>query len=186
MQADSAANEDNFYGLYTALRPLSEQVLDTFLLVRNNVKDVTGERPGERGVLKEYTAGNRFKGKYKNLDYGIEWAFQFGSRTQDKIHAFVWHNEFGYTLAGIPWKPRADFEFNHGSGDDNTTDGVFKNFDNLYPSNHSNYGFMDLASLRNMNNFKIGLEAKPHPKLKLISDYHILARKWIFWPNGRS
>ncbi len=181
LQADSAAHEDNFYGAYTTLGPFREHVLDMFLFVRHNKKTVAGERSGEVGQLKEYTLGNRFKGKHANLDYGIEWAFQFGSRTHDKIRAWAWHNEVGYTFASVSWTPRVDFEFNYGSGDDNTTDGIFKNFDNLFPTNHFFYGYMDFASLRNMNNFKIGLEAKPYPKLKLVSGYH-----WFFLDSNKS
>ncbi|MBI3999681.1 MAG: alginate export family protein, partial [Candidatus Omnitrophica bacterium] len=152
------------------------------LFIRHNLNnEIVGEKPGERGQLKEYTVGNRFKGKKYNFDYGIEWAWQFGSRAHDDIKAWAWHNEVGYTFVVLPWDPRINFEFNHGSGDDDPSDGDFKNFDNLFPTNHFFYGYMDFASLRNMNNIKLGTDLKPHPRIKLSCDYH-----WFFLDTNRS
>ncbi|OGW84378.1 MAG: hypothetical protein A3C35_07125 [Omnitrophica bacterium RIFCSPHIGHO2_02_FULL_46_11] len=188
-QADSAQHDDNFYGIYTALKPFKDHVLDTFLFIRHNLNnEITGEKPGELGQLKEYTIGNRFKGK-KSLpgrpagifDYGVEWAIQFGSRAHDDIEAWAWHNEIGYTFDVLPWDPRIHFEYNHGSGDSDPRDGTFENFDNLFPTNHIYYGYMDFASLRNMNNIKIGTGVTPHKKIKFSMDYH-----WFFLDTNGS
>ena len=181
-KADSAAHNDNFYGLYNTLKPIKDHVFDTFLFIRHNKNnEIVGERPGELGQLKEYTFGNRFKGKWRNLDYGFEWAGEWGSRAHDDIKAWAWHNEVGYTFRPVPWDPRISFEFNHGSGDDDPTDGDYGNFDNLFPTNHPSYGYMDFASLRNMNNIKAGADVKPTAKLKFSSDYH-----WFFLDTNRS
>ena len=181
-RADSGAHEDNLYGVYTSLRPLLDHVFDTFLFIRHNRNnEIVGEKAGAFGQLKEYTAGNRFKGKKWNFDYGIEWAWQFGSRSHDDIKAWAWHNEVGYTFVVLPWEPRLHFEYNHGSGDDDPRDGDFKNFDNLFPTNHFFYGYMDFASLRNMNDVTIGTDLKPHRKIKLSCDYH-----WFFLDTNRS
>ena len=180
-KADSADHNDNFYGLYTTLKPFKEHILDSFLFVQNNLNnEIVGERPGERGPLNEYTLGNRFKGKKWNFDYGIEWAWQFGSRAHDDIRAWAWHNEVGYTLH-LPWKVRPNFEFNHGSGDSNSHDGHYGNFDNLFPTNHIHYGAIDLASLRNINDFKIGIGIKPLANLDCSTDYH-----WFFLDTDKS
>ncbi len=181
-RVDSSDHADNFYGVYTTLKPLIDQVFDTFLFIRHNRNnEIVGEKSGEVGQLKEYTVGNRFKGKKYNFDYGIEWAWQFGSRAHDDIKAWAWHNDFGYTLASLPWNPHPNFEYNYGSGDDNPRDGDYQNFDNLFPSNHSKYGYMDFISLRNMHDFKIGNDLKLNKSLKLTTDYH-----WFFLDSNSS
>ena len=181
-QADSANHNDNFYGVYNSLKPFKNHVFDTFLFVRHNLnRGIVGEKPGEQGQLKEYTVGNRFKGRKGNFDYGIEWATQFGSRAHDDIQAWAWHNEIGYTLTNFSWNPRPNFEYNHGSGNHNSTDGHYGDFDNLFPTNHPFYGYMDFASLRNMNDVKVGMDLKPNSRVKFSCDYH-----WFFLDTNGS
>lgn len=181
-QPDSAAHNDNFYGLYTSLKPIQDHAFDTFLFIRHDRNNgIAGEKPGELGQLKEYTLGNRFKGKKWNFDYGVEWAWQFGSRAHDDIKAWAWHNEAGYTFDFVPWDPRISFEYNHGSGDSDSRDGDYENFDNLFPTNHLFYGYMDFFSLRNMDNIKLGCDVKPHARIKFSTDYH-----WFFLDTNGS
>lgn len=173
---DTAAHHDNLDGMYSTLKPFKDQVLDTFLFIRHDRNnEIQGERPGELGQLKEYTMGNRFKGKKWNFDYGTEYALQFGSRAHDSIAAWAFHQEAGYTFAKVWASPRFYAEFNHASGDRNPSDGQFNTFDNLFPSNHDKYGFMDLVGLKNINDIRIGNSLKPHSRLSLISDFH-----WFF------
>jgi hypothetical protein len=173
---DSAAHHDNFYGIYSTLKPLTDHVFDTFLFIRHNRDNgIAGERPGRRGQLKEYTMGNRFKGKKWSFDYGTEYAVQFGSRTHEDIIAWAFHQEAGYTFSKFPWTPRLYGEYNHASGDRNPADGRFETFDNLFPTNHDKYGYIDFLSLKNMNDVRIGASLKPHKKLTLSADYH-----WFF------
>lgn len=179
---NSSDHADNFYGIYTVLKPLTDHVLDTFLFIRHNRNnEIAGEKRGEFGQLKEYTVGNRFKGKKYNFDYGIEWARQFGSRAHDDIKAWAWHNDLGYTFSFLPGSPHLNFEYNHGSGDDDPRDGDAQNFDNLFPSNHSKYGYMDFVSLRNIHDFKLGNVLKLTKSLKLTTDYH-----WFFLDTNSS
>lgn len=173
VKPDSGTHNDNFYGLYLATKPWVDYVLDVFFFARHTKNnEIVGELSRHTGQLKEYTIGSRFKGKYWRFDYGVEWAAQFGSRAHEPIHAWAGHNEVGYTMPKLPWQPRLYFEFNHASGDDNPTDGRWENFDNLYPTNHLHYGYMDFASWRNMNNLRLGVQANPHKKVKLQVDYH--------------
>lgn len=181
-QADSADHSDNFYGLYTSFIPVKDHTLDTFLFMRHNRnEDLRSERTGIQGELKEYTLGNRFKGTKWSFDYTTEYALQFGSRARDDIRAFAFHQELGYTLSDLPWLPRVSAQYNHGSGDDDATDGRSENFDNLFPTNHPHYGYMDRASLKNMNNIKIGLDLKPTEKIKVM-----VAQHWFFLDTNKS
>ncbi|MBI3313786.1 MAG: alginate export family protein [Candidatus Omnitrophica bacterium] len=181
-KADPTVHHDHFYGIYSVLKPLKDHILDTFLFIRHDSDEgIRGERSGEFGPLKEYTAGNRFKGKIKNFDYETEYAFQFGSRAHDDIAAWAFHQQAGYVFAPIFWTPRVYAEYNHASGDKNPADGRYGNFDNLFPTNHDKYGFMDFLSLRNMNNIRLGMGVIPHPALSLSADFH-----WFFLDTNKS
>lgn len=179
-KADSADHEDNFYGIYLSTRPFREhmdQILDSFLFIRNDKdEDLRGEIPGQTGPLKEYTFGNRFKGKKWNFDYGTEYAVQLGSRAHNQIQAWAFHQDLGYTFVDIPWTPRIYSEYNHASGDRNPRRGnKFNTFDNLFPTNHNKYGHIDFISLKNMNNFMMGASVKPHQRWLFSTDFH-----WFF------
>ena len=58
--------------------------------------------------------------------------------------------------------------------DNNSSDGERETFDNLYPTNHFHYGYMDRASLQNLNDYRLTLSAKPTEKLELQSDWHFM------------
>ncbi len=185
---DQAQNGDNFYGIYLSTKPWKksmDHVLDTFLFIRNNTDRTLPGENSKRGELKEYTLGNRFKGKKYNWDYGTEYAVQLGSRSHDEIQAWAFHQELGYTFSKAKWTPRLYGEYNHASGDRNPTDGKFQTFDNLFPTNHNKYGYIDLMSLKNMNDYMIGASVKPHQRLLFSADYHwfVLDAKESGWFN---
>lgn len=187
-QWDKTPHSDNFYGIYTSFKPLFDHVLDTFLFIRNNRdKSVRGEQ-GDLGELKEYTFGNRFKGKKSGFDYGTEYAVQLGRRSHDTIEAWAFHQELGYTFSKVFWTPRVYGEFNHASGDRNPTNGISGTFDNLYPTNHNKYGYMDFIAWKNINDFMIGAGVKPHPRLTFSTDLHwfVLDAKESAWFNAGS
>ena len=125
--------------------------------------------------MDEWTFGNRLAGMKVGFDYGFEWAIQSGNRAREPIEAWALHSRLGYTIPKIPWSPRLSFEYNHASGDSDAKDGEIETFDNLYPTNHIHYGYIDLMSLKNTNNYKLGVDVKPHTKVKASADYH-----WFF------
>ncbi|MBI3313026.1 MAG: alginate export family protein [Candidatus Omnitrophica bacterium] len=186
---DTTPHNDNFYGIYASTKPFRkhmDQLLDTFLFIRHNDDPTLAGENGKRGELKEYTFGNRFKGKKKGWDYGTEYAIQLGSRSHDEIAAWAFHQELGYTFGKLPWTPRIYGEYNHASGDRNPTDGKFNTFDNLFPTNHNKYGFIDFISLKNINDFMLGASVKPHARLTFSADFHwfMLDAKESAWFNA--
>lgn len=173
---DGANSNDNFFGLYGNGKPFKDHQFDTFFYIRNLSDDsLVSERPGIRGPLKEYTVGNLFKGKKWGWNYASEYAVQFGRRAHDSIMAWAFHQDLGYQFEKVLWTPKIYGEFNHASGDRDTSDGKFETFDQLYPGNHSKYGLMDLTGFKNMNHFTLGTSIKPYSKVTLASDFH-----WYF------
>jgi len=109
-----------------------------------------------------------------------------GSRG-DHINASQHAARIGYTFDAVPMKPRLGFEFDYASGDkcangtangDNNacggSKGTYNGADNLYPTNHFHYGYMDLMSWRNMVNYQIKFDVKPSPVSKLQFDWNIM------------
>jgi hypothetical protein len=79
---------------------------------------------------------------------------------------------FGYTFTQIKATPRVGLEYNFASGDSNPADNKHETFDNLFPTNHKFYGFMDLVSLQNINDVRFMSSIKPLPRLTLLGEYH--------------
>lgn len=110
-------------------------------------------------------------GEYEPVD-------RIGSRTinvlRQDLLAWAAHLELGYALR-CPWKPRFHAGYSYGSGDDNPSDGESGTFQNLFPTNHKFYGFMDRFSWQNMHDPEVGVMVKPTPAVQMTLDYH------MFW-----
>ena len=111
-----------------------------------------------------------------------------GSTARDlDISAGALSLDAGYTFAEQPWTPRfgVGYDYASGDGDNNTGNngGDFNTFENLFPTNHAIYGFMDLFGWRNMQDLRFGMKAKPLPKTGFSVDCHIfrLANKGDNW-----
>lgn len=121
------------------------------------------------------TLGTRFKGdplKLAGWDYTFELAGQSGRVRGQDLKAYAFHLEGGYNWLDSAWKPRLGIEYSYGSGDGNALDGKTTTFQNLFPTNHPPYGFMDTMSWQNMHNLVLRLAAQPHPKIKTALDLH--------------
>jgi len=99
------------------------------------------------------------------------------------INAHQHAARIGYTFEPVPMKPRIGFEVNYASGDDcvNRTGaescqakGRLNTADNMYPTNHFHYGYMDLMSWRNMVGYSAMFDVKPSPVSKLQVNFWLL------------
>lgn len=125
-----------------------------------------------KGELQLATVGMRVKGKFKkNFDYAAEGAYQTGDSSGNTISAFAGHGRIGYT-APVWAKPRFGLEYNFASGDSTPTAGKVTTFNNLFPTNHDKYGFIDFFAWKNLHDFRAGISAAPFSFLKPSIDYH--------------
>lgn len=134
-----------------------------------------------------YTVGTRIKslpGEWQGWDYGVEMAGQFGSINQNvpgvgsrrlDHEALAASVMGGYTWSKVFGTPRLGLEYDYSSGDRNPTDGKNETFDNLFPTNHKHYGYMDFIGWRNIHNPRLSASIKPAPPLLVTLDYH------LFW-----
>ncbi len=187
---------DWFSGIYastTALAPKQETQL--YLLSRNvGLKSpaAIGPPPAPQGASPRdiYTVGLRIKslpGAFGGWDYGAELMGQFGHFKETATgapavlgknlsqEAYAAYLGGGHTWTNTWATPRLGVEYNFSSGDDDPTDGRHGTFDNLFPTNHKSYGYMDFFSLQNIHNVRFMSSLKPLKKLTVTADYH------LFW-----
>lgn len=185
----NVANDyDWFSGVYASTKTLiPKQETQLYFLARNtgakSPAATTGSpQAGGPGARDIYTLGLRVKslpGQFHGWDYDAELAGQLGRFVESgkslDHEAFAAHIAGGYTFENADWKPRLGLEYNFASGDSNPTDGKHGTFENLFPTNHKFYGFMDFVSWQNIHNVRISASAKPVKGLTLTADYH------LFW-----
>ncbi len=171
---DGSAN-DRIGGYYAVYSEFKDTTIDQYVINRNtDGRTISFGQTGD-GEVEDYTIGARVKGKIvgTSLDYEVEAAKQVGNSGALDADAQMAVAILGYTFSH-DWKPRVGFEFDYASGDHNSTDGKRKTFDNLYPTNHQFYGFMDFVSLQNINNYRFQLNTFPTKKLELEANLHLI------------
>jgi len=182
---DQANDYDVFSGVYATSLKVPKNILDVYFLARNSTRDANSAatspqfpQPTARDI---YTVGGRVKSKPGELghwDYSVEGAYQFGdfapTTTADRLtqNAFMFALQGGYTFADLWATPRLGIEYDYSSGDNNPTDGNHGTLDNLYPTNHKFYGYMDFFSLQNIQDLHSSLQIKPTKQLTLSLDGH--------------
>ena len=112
----------------------------------------------------------------------MEGYYQFGEigdgmtgRNMD-IQAYAFHIDGGLTLP-VPMQPRLSAEFNTASGDDPNDTSTFGGFDQLYPTNHIHFGYMDRMSWKNMNHLAFGLQLRPNADSHFEVTGHLFSKK---------
>jgi hypothetical protein len=186
---DEANDYDIFSGLYASSRTMiPKQETQLYFLARN----VSPESPNAIGPglppfltgptpRDIYTLGFRFKslpGTLKGLDYEAEVAGQLGNfayaATGPRLDHEAWaaHVAGGYTFTKAWGTPRAGLEYNYASGDTDPTDNKHGTFENLFPTNHKFYGYMDFFAWQNLHNPRFATSIKPAKGLTLTADYH--------------
>lgn len=211
---NKANSDDVFSGLYFNFPNIGsftkKHIVESYFLARNVDRNIVNDDwsdvaapfrfPAPQDL---YTAGVRIRtkpGAYTHWDYGIEAMYQFGNRTavfpatpvaaartaprlDHSAYAFV--GQVGYTFPDLAWSPRIALLYSYGSGDKSATDGESGTFQNLFPTNHLFYGYMDLNSLQNMRNLRAALSLKPTPTTSLAFEAHAhqLDRTTDFWYN---
>ena len=147
-----------------------------------------------------FTAGARQKGKFRGLDYRVEFYHQFGDAgaianaaatgvtgaTNDgdsaDRNAQMLGVRVGKTFKNVKWSPTITLWYDNLSGtdDDNAADGDWGTFDVMYDTGHKFYGYMDVFLNRTGANTgfyglqDIAIKAKmtPAPGWTFKADYH--------------
>ena len=206
---DASDSEDNFFGGYFSTDLVPRQTTDFYVFYRDKSDNQPNLDPTNKidpegtwnGPAARFaTIGARMKSKPDALngwDYAAELAYEVGdvyatdlNSARFDLSALALHLAGGYTAQELPWKPRFGLEYDYASGDSDPADRNSESFQNLFPSNHDKYGFMDEFSWRNIHDLRFQANARPAKKLDLEFDFHAfwLADTHDFWyrSNGIS
>lgn len=203
---DVADWSDDLFGLYAQCSALDFQIMEVYGILRDK-SDATFDGPARE----IWTFGARIKStpKLGAWDYYMEVAGQVGhidkpgqgpaqsvarrfgenSLLTDVTHeALAAVVGFGYTFPDVDWKPRVGFEYNYASGDSSPTDGHNETFDNLFPTNHKFYGYMDFFAWKNVHNGRLMFNTQPTKTVTTQLDFHMfwLAEEKDFWYRANS
>jgi hypothetical protein len=183
---------DWFSGMYASTKRIPKQTTEFYFLSRNasaQSPSVIGtglpallNGPPARDI---YTLGLRMKsnpGDFGPWDYTTEFMGQFGHFNDPLItpasarslehQAYAIFAGGGYTWTDSTFTPRLGLEYNYASGDSNPNDDKHETFENLFPTNHKFYGYMDFLSLQNIHNVRLTSSIKPISRLTLLAEYH--------------
>ncbi len=199
---DRSSTDDLFSGVYVSNKPDAADTLDLYALWRdkkNNDPIYTAPTAAIPAAARSaaaydiaqnvYTLGTRFVRAPREgaFDGEFEAAWQgghverqttsaigpyAGDAPQLEQRAWALHTLVGYSPSGAPAKLRLDAEYNLASGDSHRSDNVNGSFMSLFPSNHPYYGYMDLFSWKNLEEWVATVRCSPLPDLTLRVDYH--------------
>lgn len=166
----------SFGGVYASYRKTPVGNIEAYFLRKSDGRSIFfGELPGvSPDTLTINTMGFRLAGKLDGppLSYQAEAAFQTGDYGPDEHEAFAAHARLVYDT-GFGSDLRLLAEYNFASGDDDRTDGKHGTFDNLFPTNHNKYGYMDFIGWKNIEDVRIGISLSPLKGHLLQADYHL-------------
>ncbi len=154
-------------GIYFSTTALDFQVTDLYALYLHQ-----NFTPSDTDFV---TLGTRWKstpGKLGPWDYDAEFAAQTGTLKGKDLATFAGHAEVGYTL-DAPWMPRMGIDYAYASGDSNPADGKVTTFQNLYPTNHLFYSYMDLFAWQNLHDLDFNFKVKPCDTVSFRVDYRM-------------
>lgn len=156
-----------FGGLYFGTNAFPIQTTEAYLLGLQQ-----DQSEGDTSFL---TLGTRMKAdpaKLRGWEYDVEMAAQTGEVLGRDHAAFAGHWGLSYTWMDHAWKPRVGMDFTYASGDDNAADGESGTFQNLFPTNHLYYGYMDLFAWQNLRNPAVHFEFSPHQQWRVSLNWH--------------
>lgn len=184
----NVANDyEYFYGMYASTLAIFPKIrTDLYFFGLNSglgsATATTGSPVAGGGSPRDiYTIGWRtasVPGEFGAWDFGSESVTQFGrfkfapaAPSLDHF-AFAYHVRGGYTFGDTWGKPRVGLEYDFASGDDDPTDGDHGTFDQLLPSVHGPFGFMDVVSWQNIHHITIPVKFTPMEDLNVTLGYH--------------
>ncbi len=173
--SDVPDGQTKFYGFYaTHGKPVDPFAVDAYFLGLNREDTVSFN--GTAGRERRYTIGGRVFGTFKDFDYEVESAYQFGEVGSGDVSAWMFTTEEGYTFKPVPLAPRVWLGFDYASGDD-SAGGDVGTFNQLFPLGHAYFGYIDEIGRQNILDLHPGVSVKcASDKLTVKTETHFFWR----------
>jgi len=174
---NSSDDNSNFVGIYDVISlpdfmREARTKLDAYFLWLNH------DNTAPLSDSDTFTLGAHFFTNPKPWDLDVEADWQFGNAAEGgDINAWSIAIEGGYTLSGVTWTPRLLLGFDAASGDDDPTDGDHKTFNQLFPSGHPYFGYIDAIAGRTSSMCMAASTLHLHPPDCFAGTIFLLARK---------
>jgi hypothetical protein len=129
------------------------------------------------GREERYTVGTRFTTNPKPFDLDLELDYQWGRFNGENISAYSLALDTGYTAATLPLTPRLFLGFDIASGDRHPGGGQ-ETFNQLFPSGHTYFGYIDEIGRQNILDLHPGVEmtlvhgARYAEQVTMRAEYH--------------
>ena len=188
------SDDSNLFGFYNTFKQVPGMSIEPYILFLQDGRTTDGlagvsindgrVAPDQR----RWFLGTRVAGKAmrKAIDYTAEIVYQTGdaqngAANEGDINALQLAFVLGYTAANVPMKPRFGVEIDYASGSKCNTQGADgagcqpnKTPENLFPTNHLHYGYMDRMAWKNMVNYSGHVKIHPDKVSNLKVHFHIL------------
>lgn len=171
VESNKGDNDTDFVGLHITLSPEGMRPeINAYLFYKRDAEGLSTAQELWTGGARAHFTG------LKGLAFTGEGAYQWGLKENRtlKIQAFASALKAKYTFP-IMLSPEILLEYDIASGDKDGSDDKYETFDNLYPTNHSHYGYMDYMAWKNMQDIRGGVGLKPSEKVSVRVDYHIFS-----------
>jgi hypothetical protein len=171
VESNDGDNDTDLAGLHITLSPegMRPEVNAYVFYKRDSAGPSTAQELWTGGARVHFTG-------IKGLAFTAEGAYQWGLKEERalKIQAFAGAVKAKYSIP-VMLKPEVLVEYDIASGDKDGSDKKYETFDNLYPTNHPHYGYMDYMSWKNMQDVRAGLGFRPVEKVAVNADYHVFS-----------
>jgi hypothetical protein len=182
-QFDSSDNTTLFAGIYDSLQlpdfmPGAKTLAEAYVLYVERKGQIIGA--DGTGRERRYTLGGRLTGKPKPFDYDVEADYQGGSFNNEDIQAYSLATEGGYNFEQVMFKPRAFVGFDIASGDRHAG-GRMETFDQMFPSGHTFFGYIDFIGRQNIIDLHPGFDFTLMEKHRLVEKLTLRSEYHQFW-----
>ena len=174
------------YAIYSTIKRLPFN-LDLFYVLKRDCRKIKQGEAG-KGIWNANSIGFYLFDQFKHIDYSATYVYQWGWWGRDKIRAYGYNFQIGYTFP-FTFKPHFKLQYTCGSGDKDPNDGIHGTFDGVFGGVDRFYGRMNFLGWMNLRDYEIDLEIKPHPALLIKTAYHYFTLDdkkdaWYF-PNSK-
>lgn len=182
---DNADNTTVFGGIYDTLKlpkflPRAESQFELYGLYlkhdNTSYPDVTAV-----GDDRRYTLGFRLSSTPRPWDFDVEADYQFGRFLNEDVEAYSLATVLGYKLEDVTFTPHPFIGFDIASGDNNPNHGPMGTFNQLFPSAHTYFGYMDYVARQNIIDLHPGFDLSLLDKAPFAKSLTFRAEYHQFW-----